>query len=142
MRIACGTRLIHQTLASMLRLGFFQKFKGNDTVLLCGDREDISMLRAKLAFLSKADTGCSVAIHELCSVSSSNPVELFAISPSSQSSGSTFSFDDSVSERLSVLEQGPPGHQYFDLANQRTLMVSAGEYDDNFWRTRGQEPLG
>ena len=121
----------------MLRLGFFERFKGVDTVLLCGDRGDIAALREKIDFLSSSCAGRSVAIHELCAVSQRSPVELFALPTHSLGNGNSFAYSEDVSGKLAVLEQTTSGHQYFELANQRALMVSVGEYDDSFWRTHG-----
>ena len=118
----------------MLRLGFFERFKGSDTVLLCGNAEDIAALRQRLAHLASPASEDTVAVHELCSVSAKNPAQLFALSGAT---GNGFVYDQDVSAKLAVLEQAVSGHQYFDLPNNRVLLVSVGEYDDRFWHTHG-----
>jgi hypothetical protein len=62
----------------MLRLGFFEGFKGRNIVLLGGTPNDISFLLTKLRqFVDSEET--SLPIHDIAQNASNHPAQLYAI---------------------------------------------------------------
>jgi hypothetical protein len=126
---------------AIMRLGYFQEFRGSDMVLLsCGSAE-IRALRASLS--REFSRGSAVAIHELAKVSDRHPARLFVCPrvASVQSMAGDFVWHLSphdysdLDAKLEALESVPTGHQYFELpGTQSELMVSVGEYSDDWWQ--------
>jgi hypothetical protein len=124
-----------------IRLGYFPQFKGTDTVLLSCETAEVGALRASL---SKAmSCGLVTALHGLAEVSVRHPARLW-VCPSPATSrpahGDFSWFLDQtqyleVDSKLEALESVRTGHQYFELSQpQVRLMVSVGEYSDQWWQ--------
>jgi hypothetical protein len=128
----------------MLRLGFFPSFKGSDTVLLSGLPEDIEQLSAQLIPVVSG-VKPALALHELATVALNHPVTLVATQSSSPLRGPhVFSWvcdansQSDIKAKLGSLAGSGKGHQYFELAGSATtLMVSVGEYSDDWWQSHG-----
>ena len=132
----------------MLRLGFFREFKfeGEDMVLLTGTNEDIRVLNDRIgaALSNSLDV---VALHDLASVAPNHKLEIFAVLkslPKAHANAATFfwrCFSEEfpqVEGKLSALMNCRNGHHYFDLEGSNvTLMVSVGEYSDEWWQMNG-----
>jgi hypothetical protein len=122
-----------------LRLGFFTDFKGADTVLLHGTPHDVLALAERLA-TSPSLSLTPLALHELAIVAPLHSVRLFVGSGTSPTAGDPLwscspSELPSIQASLSALAAGCPAHQYFALVNSAAqLIVSVGEYDDEWWR--------
>jgi hypothetical protein len=124
-----------------MRLGHFQKFKGSDMVLLSCDGAEISILRTSLS--QGIPHGSVVAIHDLAKVSDRHPARLFvcpkAVALDASSGDFVWRLSDNeysdLDSKLEVLESAIAGHQYFPLPGTlSTLMVSVGEYSDQWWQ--------
>jgi hypothetical protein len=124
-----------------LRLAYFQEFKGSDMVLLSCDPGEVGALRARLS--DAIVHSRAVAIHDLAQVSGRHPARLFVCPTASvlQADDGDFVWRLSQSEfldvdsKLEALESVTSGHQYFTLPRARaTLMVSVGEYSDQWWQ--------
>jgi hypothetical protein len=127
---------------SNVNLGFFRDFKGADSVLLDGTSEDIALLSTRLGEFM-VSTEPLLAIHDIATVSSRHPVQLFA-SRSAHTSSPGFLWlcsptdFDSIQGMLEPLANSRSGHQYFTLVNSPAhLVVSVGEYGDAWWRAHG-----
>jgi hypothetical protein len=124
-----------------LRLGYFQEFKGSDMVALSCEPDEVNALRALLS--DAMAHGRAVAIHDLAQVSGRHPARLFVCPTAAalQPGRGDFVWRLSQSEfldvdsKLEALEDSNVGHQYFTLPGTRaTLMVSVGEYSDQWWQ--------
>jgi hypothetical protein len=126
--------------AMTLHLGYFEKFKGADIVLLTCDPVEVTPFRGVLADVMAK--GAPFAIHDLAVVSARNPVRLVlcpAAAPFRRVGGGfiwrlnhvEFATADS---RLEVLGRVRAAHEYFDLdGSDVRLMVSVNEYDEVWW---------
>jgi hypothetical protein len=142
----------------MLRLGFFEKFGGRDSVLLHGTPSDLRHLLGRLrAFVASVEA--HLPIHEVATVAPNHPVELYAIKsvkapnpPNPSGSTKTFFWDcmvdwvatqdmleNLVAPSRPKFENALPGyHQYFDLnMPENQLVVAVDEYDDSWWARFG-----
>jgi len=124
-----------------MNLGYFEDFKGQNTVLLSGLCTEIADLKSQVRGFAQSGRN-EIAIHDFAAVSSRHPVHLILSKLPTSSTG--FHWVCSVVElvtvqaKLAALTRGKPGHQYFDLAQADTqLMVSVGEYDDTWWLHHG-----
>jgi len=128
-----------------LRLGFFSDFEGEDTVLLAGSTSDISGLCSTIHGFLLSDESV-LAVHELTCVSPSRPAAIYLTKNSDEATteeGKGFVWACAtpeaalaVEEKLIPLATANVGHQYFELANSGAqLMVSAGEYEDEWWKS-------
>ena len=130
----------------MLRLGFFQDFKSENMVLLTGTKEDICALCDRIGIALSGSTNV-LALHDLASVAPNNKAKLFVVlKPSSKARGNAKTFFwlcskeafPEVEDKLSALGNSKGGHHYFDLEGSNTkLMVSVGEYNDDWWQKHG-----
>jgi hypothetical protein len=125
----------------IVRLGHFQEFKGSDIVLLSCDCAEIGALRASLS--RGSSHGSTVAIHDLAKVSDRYPARLFVCPKTAKVDANTRDFvwrltDNEYSDldaKLEALERVLTGHQYFPLhGTPSELMVSVGEYSDQWWQ--------
>jgi hypothetical protein len=123
-----------------LRLGYFENFKGADTVLLSCDLVEAPLLRGVLADVMAK--GVPFAIHDLAVVTARNPARLVLCPAAAPFRGVGGEFIwrlnhvefASVDSKLEALEHVRAAHQYFDLDRSDVrLMVSIGEYDEAWW---------
>jgi hypothetical protein len=122
-----------------MRLGYFQDFKGAETVLLAGTPDSIAELSLALAnFVESGES--ELELHSLVSVSPPNSVRLLASSVSTTAYPGAYvwlcnaSTLPSVQAALGALAADRGGHQYFELQlSQAQLMVSINEYADTWW---------
>jgi hypothetical protein len=125
-----------------MRLGYFPGFKGGDAVLVSCAPTDVATLRSLLRKASGTDA--ALPIHEHGAVTATSPVELVAartgVVVAAADRRFTWRLDStysSVDGLLEGLQQATTGHQYFDLDRTSAfLMVSVGEYDENWWARR------
>ncbi|MFN0315074.1 MAG: hypothetical protein ACKVQA_08555 [Burkholderiales bacterium] len=128
-----------------LRLGFFEDFKGADTVLLSGSVLGIRNLVGRIrAFAASSEQ--ELPIHEFAAVSAHQPAKLFVVrTPRTSGGAGNASFAwvcppleiEDVLGMLSAIAERGLGHHYFDLlASEVQLIVSVGEYDDPWWSRR------
>jgi hypothetical protein len=124
-----------------MRLGHFEELNGSDIVLLSCDRAEIGALRASL--LQGNSRASAVAIHDLAIVSDRHPARLFVCPKSATVDANSRDFiwrlsDNEYSDvdaKLEALKHVLEGHQYFPLQRSLTeLMVSVGEYSDEWWQ--------
>jgi hypothetical protein len=124
-----------------MRLGHFEELKGSDIVLLSCDSAEITMLRASIS--RGISRGSAVAIHDLAKVSHRYPARLFLCPQAATVDTTTGDFvwrlgDNEYSDldgKLEALEDVIAGHQYFPLPGiSSELMVSVGEYSDQWWQ--------
>lgn len=126
----------------MLRIGFFPKFKNDDSVLLAADADGVHVLLDAIA-KAAANPGKAVPLHELARVSAKHPASLYvAVNAKAVRSipANTYYLDVSGNARLNVvgllepLLESSRGHQFFDLnPKPAVLVVSVGEYDGPWW---------
>jgi hypothetical protein len=123
-----------------LHLGYFENFKGADTVLLSCDPVEVPPLRGVLA--DAMAKGVPFAIHDLAVVSARNPARLVLCPTGApfRGLGGEFIWQlnhvefASVDSKLEALEHVRAAHQYFDLDDSDVrLMVSVREYDEAWW---------
>jgi hypothetical protein len=117
-----------------LALGFFDKFKGADTVLLLCSHAGVAESRGLLVSAPRSP----LAIHKDAEVAANHPVQLFAAPAPINGAGFTWlaSADRlaKIDASLNSLALEPNGHQYFELAHvEARLMVSLNEYDASWW---------
>jgi len=128
-----------------LRLGFFENFKGTDSVLLAGSSHDIALLSASLnGFVASQES--VLPIHSLASVAPNHSVELFAQRAPSSPQCQPLQFHwlcspneyANVQGKLEALATSAHGHQYFELiGSPAQLVVSVGEYGASWWQAQG-----
>ncbi len=132
-----------------MRLGYFEGFKGRDTLLIDGDVEGLSELIQTLNVLVLAQQDV-VLLHSLPFVSAANLVEVSAhwaqrdsgvskIDDAFQWRRSSAGWAEVVEQILGVKKQGRC-HQYLDApSDEVTVMVSSGEYGEP-WPQLGATP--
>ena len=121
-----------------VRLGYFPRFKGADSVLLHGTSLQINALVPRLyEFL--AFSRDEWAVHEHALVSRRCPTRLFA-SRMGMSNRTGYRWRcspaqlPSIQSILQALSVSGSGHRRFELAGSTAqLIISAGEYPDAWW---------
>jgi hypothetical protein len=129
-----------------VRIGHFPGFKGYDAVLISCDHGDVDALRNVAREVATSRT--AVLVNARCLISETKPADLrlFAAPPGIRippaASHFVWRIDGSLHSSLDGLLEGlvgPAGHQYFDLDGENAiLVVSVGEYDDNWWRAQAE----
>jgi hypothetical protein len=129
-----------------LKLGYFEDFKGSDSVLMATSSEGVRSLIQRLRLFAISGDN-ELPLHQLAWVAPGHEVELYAVrSPRPSGVSSRGRFDllcsssalEDISAKLSSLATRAPGHQYFTLLDSEAqLIVSVGEYDGSFWSTDG-----
>lgn len=117
-----------------LRIGFFEDFKGENTLLICGSPDDISNLADEIESLNQSN------INEIV-VKENETSEIYLKVSKNRPDKSLFSMvlADSeevleVVDKLRVLNGDNPGHQYFYISGKcRRLMVAVNEYTELWW---------
>jgi len=132
-----------------VRVGYFEGFKGQDTLLIDGDTEGLSQLARSLTGLIAGDRDV-LPLHSLPFVSAPNGVELSAhcatkdLGMLRRPNGfewrrSARGWAGVVEQVLGVKEQGKC-HQYLDApSDEVVVMVSSGEYGEP-WPRWGPTP--
>jgi hypothetical protein len=132
-----------------VRVGYFEDFKGSNTLLLDGDVEGLDELARSLNALAVGEREV-VAVHSLSPVSAQHQVELHAhrserdVGLSRTANGfqwrrSSDGWAAVVEQILAVKHQGRC-HQYLDgPSDEVQVMVSSGEYGDP-WPQLGATP--
>jgi hypothetical protein len=128
-----------------LRLGFFEDFRGADTVLLSGTALGIHNLVERIRRFAVSSEQ-ELPIHEFAAVSADQPARLFVVrSPRTCGGVGDASFTwicpplevEDILGKLAALGERESGHQYFDLPGSDVqLIVSVGEYDALWWSRR------
>ena len=129
-----------------MRIGYFNYFKGENTVLLDCDSSEIVVLKERLKkFTSSTDQ--SMLVQGSRNTREKKSVELFlvasAISAKSEK-GTAFSWlctRNEVTEIMAMLSSLigiSSGHHYIELLEPNTqLIISTGEYGDSWWGEHG-----
>ena len=129
-----------------MNIGYFPSLKGYDAVLISCGQDELDRLRgvAREAVSSRLP----VSVNDYCFVSQTIPadLQLFAAATvvlvPSLANRFIWRIDSSLYSSLDGLLEGlvgPSGHQYFDLYGRGAiLVVSVGEYDDNWWHSHSQ----
>lgn len=130
-----------------IRVGFFEDFKGADTLLLDVDREGLNALIAWLQTV--AASGRKIAIDQCpgAVVQSGLHVDLSRCAERHtgvvRTAGTELPWQRSeegwadVIDKLAAMESGA-GHQYLEPAIDAVqVMASIGEYGDSWWRRYG-----
>jgi hypothetical protein len=124
-----------------LRLGFFADFR-DPSLLLSGSADALRNLVRELEKFVASDRD-ELSIHELAWVSPTHPARLYAVRAAVPKPGA-FCWSCSSSEfevvrgKLATLASSDAGHQYFELLGADSdLVVSVGEYDDEWWHQHG-----
>jgi len=125
-----------------MRVGFFHDFKGGDTVLLTGSKDEIRVLHEAFERWWQSGAPC-FAMHNLATTALLRSCELYAVRAGSPlPKGYCLVCDQSAYQTSRDLmepltEQGP-GHQYLELhGGTARLIVSVDEYPDSWWREHG-----
>ena len=132
-----------------VRIGYFEDFKSNNTLLLEADAEGLRALAETLRSLATGILDC-LAIHDLPFVEVHHKVQLTATLSTHDrgtrrvGAGNIFFWErtsdgwQDVAEKLDVLTQCEAGHHYLDAdEDQVVVQVSRGEYGDDWWHTHG-----
>ena len=126
-----------------LRLGYFQNFKGADTVLFSCDSVEVAPFRGVLAGVMAR--GVPYPIHDLAVVSARHPARLVLCPTAARfrAVGGEFIWRLNhvefavVDSKLEALGQVRAAHHYFDLYDSDVrLMFSVREYDEAWWDRR------
>lgn len=131
----------------IIRIGFFEDFKSEDTLLLEGDQEGLhQLLEVIRALISGEDD--SVAIEILPFVEVHHGVRLLA--QRTQKKQKIIQEKDSfrwlctpeewevVADKITVLIESNTGHQYFETPQDEVIViVSLGEYGPAWWEKHG-----
>jgi len=138
----------NRVVAMRVRLGFFESFKSADTLLMAGDAAGLDGLARELQRL--ADGGAaSIAVHALPFVAGHHGVRLFAdrgpcdLGVSQQApmcfrwALSFAAWTDLVPLFEPLVQDQASGHQYLDERATVRVMVSRGEYGDDWWAVHG-----
>lgn len=129
-----------------VRIGYFENFKGADTILVCGDGDGLQRLAGILRLLEDP-TAEPVNLHRLPFVEVHGGVSLIACPVDRElgvrRTGSEFCFEWHHSqegwlesaEKIEVVAQGSGGHNYLGAvpAGDAVVMVSKAEYDEAWW---------
>ena len=121
-------------LVADIGIGFFEGFKGGDTVLVACSDDGLRRLRDLLA----SSPGGLLPLHQFGEVAPNHPAQLFVAPAQVHEDGFVWSvsLNDAVRvhDALSSLAQSGHGHRYFELANSDAqLVVSLNEYDASWW---------
>jgi hypothetical protein len=126
----------------VLRIGFFPKFKIEDSVLLSAATEGVHVLLDAIA-KAAANPDKAVPLHELARVSTKHPVSLYVAANAKavrSVPANAYYLNVSGNARFNLagllepLLEATRGHQFFDLNPKPTvLVVSVGEYDGAWW---------
>ncbi len=133
-----------------LCIGYFEDFKGANTILVCGDGEGLHRLADLLRTLEDPNAD-PVNPHSLPFVQVHGGVQLTAYAVSRElgvcriGSGPCFAWHDSEeawlesAEKIEVVARGSGGHCYLGEApaGDAVLMVSKGEYSEAWWESHG-----
>jgi hypothetical protein len=131
-----------------VRLGYFEDFKSNNTLLLDGDQTGLKQLVEQLRALA-AGAVESIAIHSLPFVETHHGVQLVAQGTTDdigtlQRGPADFQWQRSrsgwedVTDKVQAVIQGGRCHHYLDAPHDTvTVMVSSGEYDAHWWSNHG-----
>lgn len=138
---------------SLLRVGFFESFKGDDTLLLESDSEGIARLADQLRSLATGERN-RLALHELALFEVRHSLEIVAV-VSARDRGLRRSGTENVFlwertregweisvELLEAIRDGEsPCHQYLDAEDEDkngiVVQVSQNEYGDAWWQKHG-----
>jgi hypothetical protein len=123
----------------MIRIGLFSNFKGADTVLVDGSPSDIEALGRSL---SEVASGKPFPLHEAAVVAPGHTVRLVAASDLPEAGALWWKCSnegiETIKGKLDPLAMGSSGHQYFELEDTAVqLMVSVGEYGQEWWKKNG-----
>lgn len=129
-----------------VRIGFFEDFKGADTLLLDVDREGLNKLIAWLQTATSSDRRTPISSCPGCVVQAGLAVDLLrAVDDTGlvRAAGTEFVWQRSedgwaeVIDKLAAMESGAC-HQYLEgPADDVQVMASIGEYGDSWWRRYG-----
>ena len=133
-----------------VRIGYFEKFKGANTILVCGDAQGLHRLADHLRPLEDANAE-PVNLHLLPFVQVHGGVSLTACPVDQElgirrvGSASSFAWHHSEegwlesAEKIEAVARGSGAHCYLGAtpAGDAVAMVSKGEYDETWWETRG-----
>src|SRR6476646_119994 len=132
---------------AQVRAGFFRNFKSSDTLLLEGDNDGLSLL-VKVFRTLAAPTTVPIALRDLPFIDIRHGFQVL-MSCSQHDLGANFrtasvivwarSADgwEEVANKVAVLDEHHPGHQFVDDLSNITVMISAGEYGDTWWQQQG-----
>jgi hypothetical protein len=129
-----------------IRVGFFEDFKGADTLLLDVDREGLKALIAWLQTATSSGRGIAISHCPGALVQSGLRVNLSRASADRglvRTAGTEFEWQRSeegwaeVLDKLAAMDIGA-GHQYLEGPSDNVqVMASIGEYGDSWWRRHG-----
>ncbi len=132
-----------------MHIGHFPGLKGHDAVLISCGQEEVDGLRAGAR--EAVSSRLPVLVNDRCFISGTIPadLQLFAAATGvhvpSLANRFIWRIDFTLYSSLDGLLEGlngPSGHQYFDLdGDDAILVVSVGEYDDNWWRSHAEPVL-
>ena len=126
-----------------LKMGFFEYFKGSNTVLLEGGPIDISQLieRIDKFLISSAE---ELSVNSFATVSQTHPAKLFIRKSIPEKENGYYwiiNVDDWKRIKNMLVLLRPPSHQYFILSTQNTqLLISTGEYGEEWWISAENNP--
>ena len=135
-----------------VRMGYFENFKGADTILVCGDGDGLQRLADVLRTLEDVNAA-PVDLHLLPFVQVDRGVELTAhpvdrdLGVRRTGSASCFTWHHSQegwlesAEKIEVVAWSGEGHCDLRaiLAGDAVVVVSKGEYDEAWWE-RHEKP--
>jgi hypothetical protein len=131
---------------AFIRVGFFEDFKGADTLLVDVDREGLNALIAWLQTVTSSGRKTAINHCPGAVVQSGLHVDLSRVPNDTRlvrTAGSAFVWQRSeegwaeVIDQLAAMESGAC-HQYLEAPTDDVqVMASIGEYGDSWWRRHG-----
>lgn len=132
-----------------MRIGHFPGLKGSDAVLISCGKEEVDGLRAVAR--EAVSSRLPILVNDRCVITGTMPagLQLFAAATGvlipSLANRFIWRIDSTLYSSLDgSLEAlvGPSGHQYFKIdGDDAILVVSVGEYDDNWWHSHAEPVL-
>ena len=132
-----------------VHVGYFEDFKGGDTVLLEGDDDGLHELAESFRELA-AGTIADLALHDLSYVQAHRQVRVTASRTNRKLEIRRVSAEDDflwesasedwrdAADKLDVLVDTKQGHQYLvPNHDELTVQASKNEYGDGWWRRHG-----
>ena len=122
-----------------LDIGYFEEFKGRDTLLIAGEPAEIrSLARALESFAASEQQSFVLPLRGYRVGGAQLRLTKDPLGGDSQESWLVTSSEVSrVVEQLHAVAHGAPAHQYFELVGSGTqLMVAAGEYPSEWWQAQ------
>lgn len=138
-------------IVGVIRIGYFEGFKGHDTLLLAGDNEGLDQferwVRGRVAGSSPERLDQCPYVQpwrglRLVAAVAPREVGLVRGPDGGFAWGRTVAGWTSVADQIAVLRAAGAGHEYLECGSDRVVpMASLGEYSDAWWSEHSGEPV-